>query len=984
VLNVCLILALALTVAPLQHSYAANITVDANSDVLDAAVNCAAVTVASLPGLDGVISLREAICAANNSASADTIDFNIPGVGVHTVDLLSALPILADNLTTIDGYSQPGAAPADEGTPATILIAIDGTGILNNGLNVTSSGNVIQGLAIYGFAVSEIYVANFAGRVANDNVIAGNYLGADSSGALCPGADDKGLNGVFVGAGAQNNVIGGDSPAERTMISCNGWEGVGIHGSGTTGNVVSGNYIGVDPLGTTSRANTLDGVRIYGGAQNNTVGGDTPGERNVISGNARDGVRIVGAGSTGNLVMGNYIGLEPDGASARSNDHYGVYLGGGAQNNTIGRDRTAEEGNVISGNLMGVVISDTATMSNTVSGNYIGTDSSGAADVGNTADGVGVLGGAQTNLIGGDSVGERNVISGNLEDGVHIEGLQTTDNVVSGNYIGTDVTGASALPNDSDGVEISSAPDNLIGGDTPGERNVISGNGEGGVYISSPDATGNVVSGNYIGVDATGAAALPNIDDGVTIWDAADNVIGGDTPGERNVISGNGYDGILLRDQASGNVVSGNYIGVDATGAAALPNFDDGVHILSGLDNLVGGNIPGERNIISGNGDDGVTFSSDATNTVVSGNYIGLAADGTTRLPNTFDGVEIGDQAYSNTIGGDTSGERNIISGNGGNGVSVEGHDNVISGNYIGTDAPGTAARGNMLDGVYLTRDADSNLIGGDAPGARNLISGNESGGIDLNGADNNTLAGNYIGVNAGGTDVLANDGFGASMGNGAEGNTIGGDTAAEGNIISGNSRAGMYVAGVTTFGNVISNNYIGTDASGTADLGNDDDGIELDFGTHDNVIGPGNVLAHNGYCGVFVDDDTTIGNTITQNRIFSNSVLGICLTEGAHGGIAAPEIADTEFAAGDVTVAGSACSGCTVEVFGNSTDDGEGEFYVGSATTDGSGAFSLVLTALPYLYLTATATDVTNGTSEFSRVFTSTVATVYLPLVLR
>jgi hypothetical protein len=389
VLNVCLILALALTVAPLQHSYAANITVDANSDVLDAAVNCAAVTVASLPGLDGVISLREAICAANNSASADTIDFNIPGVGVHTVDLLLALPILADNLTTIDGYSQPGAAPADEGTPATMLIAIDGTGILNNGLNVTSSGNVIQGLAIYGFAVSEIYVANFAGRVANDNVIAGNYLGADSSGALCPGADDKGLNGVFVGAGAQNNVIGGDSPAERTMISCNGWEGVGIHGSGTTGNVVSGNYIGVDPLGTTSRANTLDGVRIYGGAQNNTVGGDTPGERNVISGNARDGVRIVGAGSTGNLVMGNYIGLEPDGASARSNDHYGVYLGGGAQNNTIGRDRTAEEGNVISGNLMGVVISDTATMSNTVSGNYIGTDFSGATDVGNTADGVG-------------------------------------------------------------------------------------------------------------------------------------------------------------------------------------------------------------------------------------------------------------------------------------------------------------------------------------------------------------------------------------------------------------------------------------------------------------------------------------------------------------------------------------------------------------------------------------------------------------------
>jgi titin len=895
------------------------------------------------------------------------------------------LPQLADDLTSIHGYTQSGAVPAHNTTPATILIEIDGTDILHNGLNVTSSGNVIRGLAIYGFVGSGIYIANYAGSIANYNVIAGNYIGANAGGVSCLA---NGLNGVFIGYGAHNNIIGGDSPADRNLISCNGWEGVGIHGSGTTGNVVSGNYIGTDRLGTTSRANTLDGVRIYGGAQNNTVGGDTAGERNIISGNARDGVRIVGAGTTGNLVMGNYIGLDPGGVCDRSNDFYGVYIGGGAQNNTIGGDWTAGESNVISGNLVGVVISDTTTMSNTVSGNYIGTDFSGKIDAGNSADGVGIIGGAQNNLIGGDTPGERNVISGNDLSGVLISDSGTTGNVVSGNYIGLNQDSTAGLRNSRYGVDIEAgAQGNTIGGDAEGERNVISAN-QTGVRLRGSGTDGNIVSGNTIGAGADGLGDLGNEHYGVYIASGAqNNIIGGDrTAGEGNLISGNDSTGVFISDEdTNGNVVSGNYIGVDITGMVALGNRFDGVSLTNDLhNNLIGGDTEGERNVISGNGDDGVAFVNDAADNIVSGNYIGLASDGATPLPNAGNGIEMGGHAQNNTIGGDTPGERNIISGNGRDGINIEGHDNVISGNYIGTDAGGTDARGNAGDGVYLSSGAENNVIGGDTPGERNLISGNGDEGIALDGADNNTVSGNYIGVNASGTATLVNDGFGIYMGNGAQGNTIGGDTGAEGNIISGSHCDGIYIAGDTTSGNVISNNYIGTDVSGAADLGNGEHGIELDFGTHGNIIGPGNVVAYNDACGVYVDDETTLGNSITQNSIFANTGLGIELAEGAHGGITAPEITATTLGGGNITVTGMACAGCTVEVFGNSTNDGEGEFYLGSATADGSGAFSLSLTSLPYPYLTATATDASNGTSEFSEVFTSTVQTLYLPLVLR
>jgi hypothetical protein len=146
------VLALVLALVLAQPTYADDITVDTTNDVLDAASGiCNDVTIDLLPGTDGVTSLREAICAANNNSGPDTILFNITSGcgagGVCTIQPTNALPFLTDNGTTINGYSQPGTAEATDGTPATLLIEISGANVANqNGFNIFSADNIIKGL----------------------------------------------------------------------------------------------------------------------------------------------------------------------------------------------------------------------------------------------------------------------------------------------------------------------------------------------------------------------------------------------------------------------------------------------------------------------------------------------------------------------------------------------------------------------------------------------------------------------------------------------------------------------------------------------------------------------------------------------------------------------------------------------------------------------------------------------------------------------
>lgn len=366
--------------------------------------------------------------------------------------------------------------------------------------------------------------------------------------------------------------------------------------------------------------------------------------------------------------------------------------------------------------------------------------------------GIWIDSGATNNLIGGAMAGEGNIISGNW-DGVNIIGSGTMHNTVIGNYIGTDATGTAAMGNLVDGVWIGEgAQHNVIGGSTAGERNVISGNGNTGVVIDG--GMYNTIIGNYIGTDATGTRALGNGGTGVGIsWGAQYNLIGGDTPGERNIISGNEWEGVWIGDPTtSNNTVSGNYIGTDASGTAAIPNGNSGVNLgNSAQENLIGGGTVGEGNLISGNGNGGVTIGgSGVMNNIVIGNYIGTDATGTKPLGNAVHGIDIGDGAQSNRVGGETAGERNVISGNGEDGVWIGGNGtmyNTVIGNSIGTDATETRPLGNLENGVVVSEGAGPNTIG---PG--NIIAYNGQDGVRVQGSDtlSNAITANSIYDNEG------------------------------------------------------------------------------------------------------------------------------------------------------------------------------------------------------------------------------------------
>ena len=692
------------------------------------------------------------------------------------------------------------------------------------------------------------------------------------------------------------------------------------------------------------------------------------------------GVILDGSG----LAAGDGLSIQANGTTVRGLQilHFpggGVRIDGAAQNNRIGGDRGIGSGPLGQGNLIsdnagsGVGIFGSGAMSNTVSANYIGTNISGTAALGNVRHGVIVAAGAQHNLIGGDTPGERNLISGTtLWHGVSLEGSGTDYNTVSGNYIGTNASGNASIPNEAEGVWIAQgASHNLIGGDTPGAANVISGNRGNGVAMGGSGTNDNTVSGNYIGTNAGGTAALGNGASGVSLEDsAAHNLIGGDTAGERNLISRNGDRGVVIDGSGTmSNTIAGNYIGVDVSGTKGLGNAWMGVDIRGGAQaNTVGGRTAGERNIISGNGFVGVgIWDSGTDNNIVIGNYIGTDASGTAAVGNATEGVCLGDGPEYNTVGGTTPAERNIISGNGHDGVGIGGaHSNLIAGNYIGTDVSGMVALGNTERGIGIN-EAGRQLATTQNIVEHNLISGNGTDGIDIYGANTttNTLRGNLIGTNAAGTSALGNGSQGVWMGGGAHHNTIGGSTAQDGNIISGNGMSGLALMGDGIAYNVIAHNYIGSDATGTLPIPNTYAGVALFSGAHNNVVGPGNTIAFNGHEGVWVG--TWQGSPAISNTITCNSIFSNTLE-----GISLAEGGNQELfppILTDVstnTVRGTAPPGSTVEIFSDAAD--EGRYFHGAVVVDAAGNFSYSqASAFTGANVTATATDAQGNTSEFS-----------------
>jgi titin len=647
--------------------------------------------------------------------------------------------------------------------------------------------------------------------------------------------------------------------------------------------------------------------------------------------------------------------------------------------------------------------------------------------------------------------------------------LNAMDTVLQGNYLGTDYTGTKAAGNDV-GVEIDFVGGDLIGGPLPAMRNIISGNTTAGVVIST--GVHDLVQGNYIGTDVTGTKAVPNGTGVVVNLGSLYNEIG-----KGNLISGNKGDGVDISRSAV-NQVAGNKIGTDVTGTKALKNGKDGVAIFDGAhDNSVGLDPPalagthstmGAPNLISGNGGDGVAIYRRAYRNYVDGNLIGTDVSGAKALGNASNGVHIYLGAFRNLIGGPVPPAKNVISGNGSNGVAITAEavagsffhapwGNLVQGNFIGTNATGTLALGNKGDGVFVylgddmfTTTPDGNYIGAppvtvagvSLPAAPNVISGNGGNGVELTGKaiagaivpkvilvskggvmvpvtifvsvgvylvpQNTVVQNNFIGTDATGTKALGNAKAGVAISNAYNfiGETyfiIGGGPPGSGNLISGNKGDGILMSGKGAHDNNVDGNWIGTKVDHTTALGNAHHGVHLTAGAWGNLIGNtiglhmpvglGNTIAYNGSAtvpgdGVFVESGS--GNLITANSIFFNSKLGIELGADGNGGPKTAVVTLTSVTESDSLLViegkmhGKPSSDYWVELFANPGPDpsghSQGKVFLGTAyvTTgsDGNATFTATSKEPSFLLLppgglkgffTATATDRDYNTSEFS-----------------
>jgi hypothetical protein len=248
-------------------------------------------------------------------------------------------------------------------------------------------------------------------------------------------------------------------------------------------------------------------------------------------------------------------------------------------------------------------ISITAAGGNHIEGNYIGTDASGTVAASNSGGGNGITIESPNNVIGGTAVSTRNVISGTRFHGISIFGFTASGNLIQGNYIGTNAAGTAAIGNNLDGIFLGTS-NNTVGGTVAGARNVISGN-ELGIEMQVSGTSGNLIQGNYIGTDASGQTKIPNTNYGIAIFNASNNnIVGGTTDAARNVVSGNGW-GISVaasNGMPTGNVIQGNYVGVAADGKSPLGNRVEGISLAPALNTTVGGVTAGAGNTIAFNG----------------------------------------------------------------------------------------------------------------------------------------------------------------------------------------------------------------------------------------------------------------------------------------------------------------------------------------------------------------------------------------------
>ena len=975
----------------------------------------------------GACTLRAAIQEANATSALDEIHFAIPGAGPHTIALPTDLPSVQYPVL-IDGFTQPGASPNtnpwNQGSNAVLMVVLDVQPPAEFGLILAAGGSTVRGMRIEG-------AQDYAIRVEGDgSIIEGNYL------LSAPGG-----TGVFISS-ATGNRIGGTSALERNVIG-GGFIGIWLAGEG---NQVRGNLIGVDADGSSPLSMdigiTIDGtgnliggslpqagnvisateigVRIQSGDQNtlqanrigtdvtgmvavpnlvgvqvrtsnNTIGGPTSEESNLISGNEEAGLQLLSG--SGNLVESNLIGTDATGTAALANgenpNEPGVYVlasGNTLARNTIAFNRAA--GVYVANPATGVRITENSIFSNGTLGidlgpvgvtdNDFGDADAGANNLQNFPRMLVAYQSSSTTVMGflgffaGSTAsytleffssptcdpsdhGEGRVFLGAVDVADNGSGQAPFTATLSQTVAAGEVVTATAT--DAGGNTSEFAPCLRVGSEptfvvttADDDDDLVCSDG----HCSLREAIGsaNTLPGSTsIHFDIPGAgphtialgSTLPRVGasvviDGYTQPGASPNTNPRDAPSNAAlmVVLDASVTSYGLELEGGGSTVRGLRI----ADAGAV-----GIYVFTGGGNVIEGNFirsgAGAWGIVLETGENLVGGTTAMARNVVGGAGIGgIQVDET---PNVIQGNLIGLDgagtaglgqgvgidvlAGGTTIGGEQAGAGNVISGNG-QGIVVE-RGAVIQGNFIGTDVTGGSAAGNGLHGIYIHSLADVQ-IGGTTPGARNVISGNGESGITISGADARaTIQGNYIGVDAAGIGPVPN-GFGVYL-EGSSDNTVGGPSPGAPNIIAHNVSAGVAIAGGT--GTAILSNSIFSNGGLGIDLGVD--------GVTANDAGDG-------------DDGP---NDLVNFPVLASAILG-----SAHvaGGLSA-----------------AASTTYTLEFFASGACDasgyGQGERFLGSimVTTDGSGAagFSVPLAgpASPGDAVTATATDDRNNTSEFS-----------------
>ena len=883
------------------------IYVDTTSDVVDGVTFSLAALEANR-GADGRISLREAILAANNTVNgignADKIYFSIADplvAGAHTIQLLSALPTISDTII-IDGRTDPDFA----GTP---IIELDGTsaGGAANGLSfaASASGNAVRGLAINRFSSGLVIASGSIG-----NLIQANYVGTDVTGTIDRG---NALSGISVDG--DGSLIGGDNAGERNLISGNDGYGVYIGSSGDN-NVISGNWIGIDSSGNVAMGNGFNGIYLAGGS-GNRVGGTALGEGNVVSGHSDIAVWL--AGGTGLRVQGNLIGTSADGLLAIGN-LVGVSANFGATNVLIGGTNAAAANQIVNNNI-GVRIHGTATDNIAVLGNRISNNGLLGIDLaanGITANDPGDADGgpnAQQNfpvLTSAVSSAGNTTIIGSLNSTAstdfRIEFFSSATADSSGHggaqvllgytFVTTDGTGNANFNSFLSGVSvtvghtITAIATVDLGGGNYGHSsefalNVIANGVAPGITVTpSSGLVSSEAGGTASFTVVLNTAPSANVSVALSLSDPSEAMLSTGTliftPANWNLpqtVTVTGVDDSFVDGNVGYTIITAAalsidpaYSGIDPADVAAS-NLDNDIFnafYVTNTSDTANGDTTSIGALIANDGGDGISLRE----AIVAANNTANGVGGVDQIRFALAGVGV------HTIGIGATGLPDISDA-----VLIDGWSDS---QYAGTPVIelNGAGVGAGIDGIRL-------LAGSNGSSVRGLIVNRFSGtGIEISNSNNQTIQGNWIGLDASGS---------VAAGNGAEGiftafsanNLIGGLTAASRNVISGNGQQGIYFD--QTSSSTISGNYIGTDVTGTLDVNGSglnllQSGIVIRNGSSDNLVGgtstgAGNVLSGNNHYGFEVQNSSSINNLLQGNYIGVDA-SGLSALGNSDGGV--------------------------------------------------------------------------------------------------